>query len=437
MAEADSSSEKLRKWLSVVSDPDAHYEHEAEDDGEGGEGIRDSRYNKDTAAAVTWHGTADASSSSGPATVTFANGDYFDGELTGGVFNREGVVTRLSDCGALTHARWVDDQMDGVAVIEGARKEGVSKSVFCKGVLHGITRRFVAARHRKDNLKMVAFFRHGEARGTAWKGLLGGAFLVGPLDAEEAISGEQAIYVYPDIRTVIVGRFEGDRLVRGRMGTIVGVAFEDFVAVPSVAVDQESDVTVVRDVSTGRRISRFPLQEEPWESRHVEVGGSLLSEEAGEGLFAKVDMKRGQLVAFYNGVRLQSGRDDDSWSGYRVRLNGQVDIDIPGDMTSTSRYRASLGHKANHAFGKRVNLCWSRLEHPRFGLICSLSAARDISAGEELLVNYGVSMADAPGWYKELWVRFCREDKGMADAQIEEWCRMQYSRYGKWVTLPL
>ncbi len=164
-----------------------------------------------------------------------------------------------------------------------------------------------------------------------------------------------------------------------------------------------------------------------------------MSEAAGEGLFARVDLRRGQLVALYNGIRVQSdGRHDEEWSGYRVRLNGQWDIDVPPEeVAAAGGYRATLGHKANHAFAPAANLRWSRLEHPRFGLVCSLVADRDVGAGEELLVDYGLGMADAPTWYKELWVRHCRQQRDMTDEQIEAWCQRQYDRFGKRICLPL
>ena len=102
-----------------------------------------------------------------------------------------------------------------------------------------------------------------------------------------------------------------------------------------------------------------------------------------------------------------------------------MDIDVPAPYTDTvgtsfiqiiyfvmtrrdlppiikSVYCATLGHKANHAFpgDPRRNARWSRLDHPRFGLICALTADRDIAGGEEVLVDYGLWLADAPGWYR-------------------------------------
>ena len=59
-----------------------------------------------------------------------------------------------------------------------------------------------------------------------------------------------------------------------------------------------------------------------------------------------------QVVALFNGVRMRSGlrADQPVWSQYRIRLNGEWDLDVPLEAQSTESYCATLGHKANHSF---------------------------------------------------------------------------------------
>jgi hypothetical protein len=56
----------------------------------------------------------------------------------------------------------------------------------------------------------------------------------------------------------------------------------------------------------------------------------------------------------------------------------------------SSKYCATLGHKANHSFS--ANAEWSLFEHPRFGLIRALASLRDVKSGEEILVNYNLAL---------------------------------------------
>ena len=71
----------------------------------------------------------------------------------------------------------------------------------------------------------------------------------------------------------------------------------------------------------------FNLQD-PYEKIHVYVAPSTISDLAGEGLFAKKVIKKGQLICLFNGVRrCKEGRirtvigvNSDEWSDYRLIL---------------------------------------------------------------------------------------------------------------------
>ena len=80
---------------------------------------------------------------------------------------------------------------------------------------------------------------------------------------------------------------------------------------------------------------------------------------------------------------------------------------------------------------------WARIDHPRFGLICAIASIRDIEENEEILVNYGLPMADAPIWYKQLWVEHVRNNEGWSDEEILKWCNRKYVMNGKRIQLPL
>ena len=129
-----------------------------------------------------------------------------------------------------------------------------------------MTRRFGRAKSRNDNLRFVAFYHSGIAQGPAWIGLLGGAYLVGPLDKDSGgsdgsapgVTGDHCIYIYPDLKTAIVGKFEKSQLIEGCATTIVGTRIENHILVPIVEELKigGSNMVVTRDVSTNQRISR-------------------------------------------------------------------------------------------------------------------------------------------------------------------------------------
>ena len=89
-----------------------------------------------------------------------------------------------------------------------------------------------------------------------------------------------------------------------------------------------SPVAFHYDPSTTARISHSPHHEDPYEKAHVYVMPSKISPEAGEGLYARKAIKKGQLVCLFNGIRRRKegrgtkpiGANDDEWSDYRLTL---------------------------------------------------------------------------------------------------------------------
>ena len=66
-------------------------------------------------------------------------------------------------------------------------------------------------------------------------------------------------------------------------------------------------------------------------------------------------------------------------------------LDIPPWWDHREYYKATLGHKINNKFEPFINAKFGAMELPRFGPIQIIWAARDISDGEELFLDYGYS----------------------------------------------
>ena len=140
------------------------------------------------------------------------------------------------------------------------------------------------------------------------------------------------------------------------------------------------------------------------------------SRTSGEGLFAKIDLNRGELIAFFNGVRsrrhlrtMASDASSEDWSDYAITLTKDLSIDVPPTFTSCSAYNATTGHKACHSF--EPNARFDKFFNPRFGLIMAVFAEEDIPSGEEVLVNYRYPIRTAPAWYRSLWNGYLRKTR--------------------------
>ena len=81
-------------------------------------------------------------------------------------------------------------------------------------------------------------------------------------------------------------------------------------------------------------------------------------------------------------------------------------IDVPPPFASITKYRATLGHKANHSFAP--NARYEPYNHPRFGEIKCIRTTRRVRAGEEITVHYDYNEVGedgrlvAPAWFLAL-----------------------------------
>ena len=110
------------------------------------------------------------------------------------------------------------------------------------------------------------------------------------------------------------------------------------------------------------------------------------------------------------------GGGDLAWSDYRISCEKGLDLDIYAEHMSTTNYRATLAHKTCHSF--TPNSGFAQFWHPRFGLIMSIVANRDIRAGEEIFVSYNYVIATAPEWYQDQWFSHLRHELQWSVQQI-------------------
>ncbi len=71
-------------------------------------------------------------------------------------------------------------------------------------------------------MDLFACLVDGHLHGPAWRGTLGGGFLVSP--SLEFTSDDDTVFLYPDCLTALEGRFEEGVMVGAREGRVVGAA---------------------------------------------------------------------------------------------------------------------------------------------------------------------------------------------------------------------
>ena len=197
-----------------------------------------------------------------------------------------------------------------------------------------------------------------------------GGSVIGAVDNEGRLTGDNIAYVYPDKETALIGQFEDGQLVRARAAKLEDAAVVSSnggeLKLPKFSYRTDYPESICFDVSTHDVLSLQPLLCDVYEQDRVCVKKSLI-ENAGDGLFAKVDLEADEVASFYNGIRVSHGEvDSRDWSenGNTLSLDEDTVVDIPAEYSSIDAYRATLGHKANHS--KDPNCKYDVFYHPRY-----------------------------------------------------------------------
>ena len=108
------------------------------------------------------------------------------------------------------------------------------------------------------------------------------------------------------------------------------------------------------------------LVSDPYEDITVYVKPSPILN-AQEGLFALRRIPKGDLCSIYSGCLVTLEEEESrawKYNSNTIQLDEDYCVDVPHPYESTSLYKASLGHKANHGFGAQVNSEYMELFHP-------------------------------------------------------------------------
>ena len=254
----------------------------------------------------------------------------------------------------------------------------------------------------------IGVYRRGALSGPVWQSTLGGGWLHGPTGPTGRLEGE-AVFLYPDLRTALAGRWEGGVLLGGRPTSVTAVHWPGWL--PRLEVAPPAPAAPLHCYCPADPGAvRVPAQlRDPYESKTVVVGCSTATG-GGDGLLARRDLAAGTVAAFYHGLLLPPGQPSPNsssaymifmdWAGHGLYPDCHS-MDIPEQFWPAEAYCASLAHKTNHSF--RPNCEFGRFQHPVFGLAClALRTLVPVQAGTELFVHYRYTASYAPQWFLDL-----------------------------------
>ena len=290
----------------------------------------------------------------------------------------------------------------------------------------------------RRSISVIGSMKNGQMSGPFWIGLPNGGFLHGFADEETGLAtGNEIAFIYPDGVTALKGKFEHKVMKNAKHFEIINYAYDSngiLVADKFTrALSNDSfffDPPSTLDYGGGYNEGFVP---DPFEMKNVKLAESRVIK-GGEGVVAIKDLPKGQLVAYfslhlhkteaeiqayranclYNQTRsMDERRACTKYSLPMVNWLGTMDLAPEHDKNPLPNF----GPKINHHFSQ-FNVGFKEAEHPRWGLIMSVTALRDIQAGDELFADYGYEKMAAPNdfpWYWQLY-----EEHQKRSHQIDE-----------------
>ena len=170
------------------------------------------------------------------------------------------------------------------------------------------------------HLQEISYYDNGIRIGIAYEFKVGGGFIVGQVDQLGNMTGNDIAYVYPDFESMLVGEFKNGELVSGYAAELA-----DFTSSPNGFLkplyELKGHETMSFSQSNDTFIGQGPLIRDPMEEKYLYVSNSTIKD-AGRGVFLKRKASKGQVIGYYNGVRMSDVESklklEDRKSQYRM-----------------------------------------------------------------------------------------------------------------------
>jgi len=264
-----------------------------------------------------------------------------------------------------------------------------------------------------DQFEWIVENENGMKAMLSTEALIHNGLYYGTIDNDDLNLGTDMVFIYPDMKTVLVGQFKDGIMIRSRPAKIIAERCNDGIKEIKISKIKSDAPTFKYRRPTNMDIGDQPTIMDPYEKQIVYVNTTDWGD---DGLFAKRDIKKGELVAYYNGLLFNQTENElwfDNQTGYDMYLvhknlinfatDGDTFINLLPEYWTIDKYRATLTHKINHSF-KKPNTEFGSAIHPRFGPIRTAFATKDIKRGAQILCDYAYDQGSAiPRWFGEVY----------------------------------
>ena len=293
--------------------------------------------------------------------------------------------------------------------------------------------------------QFVGRFKNGKVHGAFWLGLINNGYIHGIANTEGLATGDDIVFIYPDGETALKGRFENKYMRKAKNVDVLSYGCDDtgmFVA--KEFTQPLGDYEFFYDPCTNETFGGGSKEvQDPYDMKNVKLGKSQIPE-SGEGVIAIRDLPKDTPACYYSLFLYNHNGQYEIWQQKCHENTEKSDeyrrhctkyslgisiykgtIDLPPELDINPL--PNLGPKVNHHF-KANNSAYVATEHPRWGLIQSVTPYEDLKAGDELFTDYGYDRnknvaGDFPNdfpWYWETRRKLKREERFEKEALERE-----------------
>ena len=159
----------------------------------------------------------------------------------------------------------------------------------------------------------LGYYKNGRAHGKFWAGMFGGnpnGHLHGTIRQTDAtISGNNISYIYPDMETAFLGKFEDLIMKDAQESAVLGVECDEngLLYVNQYSKPEPSSPHFYYEPATNVSYGAGPPGvPDPYERKWLELR-TATNPKMGQGVFMKKDAKKGVFISIYHGLVYRRG----------------------------------------------------------------------------------------------------------------------------------
>ena len=112
-------------------------------------------------------------------------------------------------------------------------------------------------------------------------------------------SGEDIIFLYPDMETVLVGHFKNETMMAAEPSKVIAERCNHGLKEIRISKPKPNSPTLRYSRPTRIRIGDHPLVMDPYERKNIYISDG----EEGDGVFARRNIPKGEVISYYSGIR--------------------------------------------------------------------------------------------------------------------------------------